>query len=294
MKKKNDLLISFASWEDRFTLGFEHNVENSAFRSALVFYFRGYSIRTNSNRKKVAKICDQKGISCALIDLNGEDPVDTWRTVRQHISKAVSEYEGILVDISTMPRDIIWYVLSLVDSSQVAAARYVYYEPEGYGKWLSQNPRSPRLVFKLSGLASPISKVTLVVTVGFDLPRVTRLIDWCEPNRIIIGCQVGTRFPANEAFMDKYRELGRQYPCTFFDLDAHAEDSGLSSIREALVDVGEDDYVLLSSLGPKITAVSLYKIRRENERYGLVYAPSSEFSSDYSFGIGRSFGGNIR
>ena len=296
MMKKNDLLICFASWEDRFALGFERNVRSSPFRKTLVFYFKEYSERTDVGRRTVSEICTQEEIDYMLVDLDGEDPVDTWSTVRLRVTEAIDRCESVFVDISTMPRDIIWYILNLVDCSQASHVQYVYYSPKGYGdEWLSRDPRSPRLIYKLSGLASPKSQVTLLITVGFDLQRATRLIDWCEPNRIIIGCQGGTRFSINEQWMTEHRtKLEKQYPCTFFELDAYTKDCGMASVREALVDVPETDNVLLSSLGPKLTAVSLYKIRRDNKRYGLVYAPSREFSSHYSFGVGQRFQGSIR
>ncbi len=51
--------------------------------------------------------------------------------------------------------------------------------------------------------------------------------------------------------------------------------------------------VIMSSLGPKLTAITLYKLHRENEARGLVYAPSNEFSLEYSSGIGPCFEGTL-
>ena len=39
----SDLLITFASWEDRFRIGFDYNLEKVGFRKALVFYFGSYA-----------------------------------------------------------------------------------------------------------------------------------------------------------------------------------------------------------------------------------------------------------
>ena len=48
---KNDLLITFASWEDRFRLGFDRDLENGGFQKALVFYFDGFAERTQKKSR---------------------------------------------------------------------------------------------------------------------------------------------------------------------------------------------------------------------------------------------------
>ena len=51
----DDLLITFASWEDRFWLGSSRNLENIGVRKVLVLYFDSYSDRTKKNRYAVEK-----------------------------------------------------------------------------------------------------------------------------------------------------------------------------------------------------------------------------------------------
>ena len=103
--------------------------------------------------------------------------------------EAIGECDGILIDISTMPREIIWYALWMVEQ-KTKSARYVYHSPKKYGTdWLSKDPRAPRFVYKLSGVALPSAKTALIVTVGYDPPRVRRLLNWCEPARSMVGVQ---------------------------------------------------------------------------------------------------------
>ncbi len=288
----DNLLITFASWEDRFSLGFDCNLKKTAVSKALIFYFESYATRTQENRGAVEKMCEDNGTTYTALGLKADNPAANWRKIIDTIEGIIQNDQEVLIDISTMPREVIWYVLWLLEQKSITT-RYVYHRPEDYGSdWLSREPRSPRLVYKLSGIAMPATKTALLVTVGFDLQRVKRLISWCEPARIMIGVQAKSRFGRNDKTMEDYGEtLKKEYDCEIFELDAYAEDRGMTAISEALKRLDSSYNVIMSSLGPKLTAVTLYRLQRQNQEIGLVYAPSNQFNQDYSSGIGECFEG---
>ena len=293
---KTDLVITFASWENRFRLGFQRDLSNERTQKVLVFHFASYAKWTQENRDEVRRVCEEKEIEYISKCLDVSNPAENWRIVLESVDGAIQDQQAVLVDISTMPREIIWYVLWQIEQNSIAW-RYVYHSPENYGtEWLSRNPQSPRLVYKLSGLASPSAKTALLVTVGFDLQRVKRLINWYEPAKLLIGIQSVSQFERNNTTMPDYRDtLKKEYKkecdCETFELDAFAEDRGMMAIQEKLEKLDSTYNVIMSSLGPKLTAITLYKLQRERENRGLVYAPSNEFSREYSSGIGPSFEG---
>lgn len=292
--KNSNSLITFASWEDRFRIGFLRNLEKIGVQKTLVFYFSSYADRTKKNRERIDEACKAQHIEYIPVELDIDRPADNWRIVLNSIEEFIVDCQDILIDISTMPREIIWYVLWLVEQRPIVV-RYVYYSPKDYGDdWLSRDPRSPRLVYKLSGIALPSAKTALLVTVGFDLQRVKRLINWYEPNKLMIGIQVTSLFERNDSTMMEYREtLEKEYNCEIFDLDAFADDRGMTEIQEVLEPLDSSYNIIMSSLGPKLTAITLYQLQRQNERIGLVYAPSNQYNPDYSIGIGRCFEGTI-
>ena len=217
----DELLIAFASWEDRFRLGLERNLENIEAQKVLVFYFDSYSERTKENRDAVEKVCGRKDIEYVSKCLDVNKSAKNWRMVLESVEGAIQGQQGVLVDISTMPREIIWYVFWQIEQSSIAG-QYVYFSPQSYGHdWLSRDPRPPRLVYKLSGLASPSDKTALLVTVGFDLQRIKRLINWYEPAKLMIGIQSESQFERNNTTMKDYRyTFQREYDCEIFELDA--------------------------------------------------------------------------
>lgn len=291
---ENNLLITFASWEDRFRLGTGLNLENFENQKALVFYFNSYSEWTEENRNTVKEICEGKDIEYVSKRLDVNNPAENWSLVLESVDAAIQGQQGVLLDISTMPREIIWYVLWQLEQSSIAG-QYVYYSPESYGDdWLSRDPQPPRLVYKLSGLASPSAKTALLVVVGFDIQRVKRLINWYEPAKLMIGVQSESQFERNNRTMEDYRNtLEKEYDCDMFELDAFAEDRGMGAIQEKLDQHDSSYNVIMSSLGPKLTAITLYSLQRQHQKRGLIYAPSNEFSKSYSSGIGDCFKGDL-
>ncbi len=295
--KNNDLLIIFASWEDRFRIGFDRDLKKARIQKALVFFFSSYATRTQKNRHAVEEICKDNGIEYIPAKLDIDQPAYNWRTVIGCIENVIAECADILIDISTMPREIIWYVLWMVEQSQ-RVARYVYHSPREYGdEWLSRDPRAPRFVYKLSGLAKPSTKTALLVTVGFDPPRADRLVSCYEPSKLLIGIQSSSSFRRNDEVMAGYHEkvgkYEKEHDCDIFELDAYAVDRGMAAIQEVLKPLGSSYNILTSSLGPKLTAITLYKLNRLDQKVGLVYAPANQFNPDYSSGIGDCFEGEI-
>lgn len=291
--QKNDLLIVFASWEDRFQLGFDRDLSMDGIQRALVFYYGSYGVRTQVSRRKVREQCVKNGVEYLQVKLDIEKPADNWRTVIESVEEKATPCQSILIDISTMPREIIWYILWIVEKLS-KSVRFVYHSPEEYGKeWLSRDPRAPRSVFKLSGISFPSSQTVLLVTAGYDYQRVRRLLTWYEPHKSMIGIQSGTQFERNSETMAEYEILKKEYNCVVFEIDAFANDFGISAIREMTESIETSSNIVMSSLGPKLSAISLYKLQREKKNIGLVYAPSNQFNKNYSRGIGRSYEGII-
>jgi hypothetical protein len=78
---------------------------------------------------------------------------------------------------------------------------------------------------------------------------------------------------------------------TIFELDAYSADHGRAAIAEALERKIAEHNVVAASLGPKPSAVALYQLHCSHSDIALVYAPSRQFSLDYSTGIGEPVAG---
>lgn len=285
-------LIAFGSWEDRFSAGIERDLRSTKCESLVVFYYDRDASRTAAGRDIAIRCCERRAVDYSEVRLESARFSSCWKDIFAAIDRRVILGDDVTVDISTMPRDIIWSVFWMLERKRVPV-KYAYHCPASFGDdRLSRDPRPPRMIYKLSGEAMPLDKTVLLLILGYDIRRAMRLIRWYDPDQIIVGVQIDSRFERNQDSMQaQLEQLQRQYGVDSFELDAFAKDRGRAAIRDAIRDASEHENVIMSSLGPKLTSVSLYEIQREFPRFGLAYAPANEFSEDYSLGIGTSHAG---
>ncbi len=293
MSKQENLLITVASWEDRFRLGIARLLGDGVYTKVLMFYFSEYAEWTTENRAIVAEACKAKSIGIDEQELSFDSPAKSWQTVYRVVDPDILGATSYILDITTMPRETIWTVLWRLEATK-APVKYVYHKPETYGQWLSRDPGKPRLVFKLSGEANLGVPTKLVILTGYDTERVQQIIRFFEPDETILGLQGGKQYDSDQRNAEKHRECYRHEPnVNFFDVDAYGRDHGFQSIASVVAKFTETHNVVLTSLGPKLSAVSLYKVHGRWPRTGLVYAPSSDFNRDYSHGIRESVWGDL-
>ena len=180
MKAKKRALVTVASWEERFLLGCGATLAEIECETICVFfYFDEFSERTYENRKLIGR-GEGRAEQVKFVELDWEDPASTWLVVVNTIRNLAGGVDELVMDFSTMPREIMWYVLWAAEVEGVPV-ECRYGSPADYGEdWVSRDPLPPRMAFKLSGVAEPSRATALVITIGYDLARVQRLVRWCE------------------------------------------------------------------------------------------------------------------
>jgi hypothetical protein len=281
------LIITFASWEQRFLEGFKRDLDACHPTRAIMYYLDGFAKMTAPNRAEVAVVCKARGV--ALIDarLRVNDSAENWKALRDGMTAEARPGQSVVVDFSTMPRETIWTLFWLLDMLK-ARTQYVYHRATGYGDWLSRDPQRPRLVYKLSGLAKLSARTALVILAGYDVDRVQQLVRFYEPESTIIAQQEGTESQRLKRLTD---EFDADSTIQWLKVDAFSPDHGEAVILEHINPYLESHNIIMSSLGPKLSAVALYRIQREHREVALAYAPSRDFNEAYSSGIGEAIAG---
>lgn len=291
---KLDALITMASWEDRFRLGAVAHIDERRPLRVIMFHFgEPYASWTADNRAAVRRQCEQADVTLDEVRLAVDEPAVNWTKVAESVQRGIQSQSAVEVDLTTMPRELIWWVFRQCEF-QGGTVEYIYHRPGTYGEWLSRDPQRPRLVYRMSGIASLARKTALVMLAGYDVERCQQLINFFEPSLALIGLQKDSVDPKNPEQMqrhkDRFKDSGN---VSFFETDAYAGDRGRSNIDNAINNMRASHNVVLSSLGPKLSAVALYQMQRDDPSLALAYAPSKEFSRDYSTGIGEAITGKL-
>src|SRR5208282_184343 len=107
-----DLMITVASWEERFLLGFQRSLKTYSPRKVIIFYYADYADRTKDNRAKALKECKGNNIQGIEKEITFKSPDNSWFVFQDCLEKEKLESKKVLLDITTMPRDSIFALLS--------------------------------------------------------------------------------------------------------------------------------------------------------------------------------------
>lgn len=279
-----DLLLSCISWEDRFIGGLEQTIATENVQAIQLFEIEEFLHRTASAKKEALDRYSGR-FKIETLKLSMIDDTKSWKSIENHISGLDICGKKVLLDISTMPRFLIWFLLHFLQKNS-CEIDYRYYSPLRYGdcSWLSGEPEDPRLVFKHSGIHLPDKSTALIIQSGFDTERVSQLLNMYEPQILLLAAQSGSQYSNLEKNIKKHREKLSFPEIESFEVDAFSTDHGLSAILEKVEHLKEDHNIIMSSFGPKPLAITMHRINNLHPEAGLVYVPASDYNIDYSKG----------
>jgi len=288
----SNLFITVASWEERFLIGFKRIIKKSNLTDVQMYYFEEYAERTVNHRQAVKELCKKRSIHITDYQISFKNSAESWKTIYKNMA-SLAPAANVTVDITTMPREIIWTVLSLLDTNCIKAS-YVYHKPASYDKeWLTRDPAKPRLVYKRAGMTKLGVSTCLLILTGYDVDRVQQLINFFEPSTTLLGIQKGKQLNNLKSNIEKSKKYEKEPGVKVFYVDAYCSDHGLAEIEKHIAPYIKTTNLVMSSLGPKLSAIALYKLNRKYPDTALAYAPSREFNPEYSHGIGKTFTGSL-
>jgi hypothetical protein len=279
----NNILIIFPSWEERSTLGFQRDIEQyQNLDKIFLFRFKNseHPNETDKSISEIKHICSNKDIILDDVIIPNAE-VEKWRKLEE-FTKELDVNDNIFIDITTMPRSIIW-TLFFFFKQKYGQVTVIYHKPESYSDtWLSKDPDIPQLLFKHSGIIEFGKPTTLFVLAGYDEDRVIQLINYYEPQNVIVG------------------ECNRRESCKYgiakpeiFDIDEYDTTWGYDIIETKIKNILETSNLIIASLGPKTGAISVYQCFMKYPQIALAYVPCKEFNINYCKGIGEQFIKNI-
>jgi hypothetical protein len=286
-------LIMLGSWEQRCTLGLERILAAKQADRVVMYYLEEYAARTLPNREKAEYICSNHGVDITEHVLSFEEPAESWQILERDLLTESKLSEEVLLDITTMTRETIFQILHFLRLRK-KAFKYIYHRPQQYdSEWLSRDPGVPRLIFKMSGISEPGRPTEMAILTGFDRERTQQLMEYFEPSRTLLAVQTGQQFENEKQNIAKHRERYGVDTArvSIVETDAYSLDHGVAVLSGHLRPITERANLIVSSLGPKLSAIALYQLHLSMPSLALAYAPSKEYNIKYSEGIGDSIEG---
>ena len=281
-----DTLIAVTSWEDRFKMGINNFLKNNSVKCVILLNFIEYKNYTKDNTDMLRREFNKKGINCSLIQLAYNNTKGNWGLIKNKINNLTG---SLVIDISTMPRDIIYFSLYHAEKSEKINDLFCIYNcPEGYSedKWLTNDPYKPYLIYNMSGIYEMERDTIMIILTGFDMKRVEQLLNYIEPERIYLGLQTGDQYENNIRNAEQYIEFFKtSLKIEHFDLDAYKDKDYGFNIIEELVKNNKNKNVIAASLGPKPSSIALFQLNKKYPEIGLIHVPVAKFNMKYSYGL---------
>ena len=295
---KNTLFITTASWEPRFIEGTKRIIASETFSASRCLWFEDYGERTKLVRAEFSKMVsgiDYREVALQLsspVVSEGNRPVpsyvNTWMTIHEMMAETLPKMNSFVLDITTMPREALWITLDMLTEAGFPGNIF-YHRADRHGDWCGCDPDRPHIVPKLGGVPSLDGPTKLLILSGYDEDRSEQLIASFEPDETLILFQEGIHSENKEKNENKHRlRFGNRQTICFDSINCYASDWGFARVHEVVSKYAPDSNLILASLGPKTSAVALYRLQRHFPKSSLIYSPCKDYNVDYSAGIGES------
>jgi 2-polyprenyl-3-methyl-5-hydroxy-6-metoxy-1,4-benzoquinol methylase/GNAT superfamily N-acetyltransferase len=288
----NTILVTYAGFEERFYFGLIRTLEKQAPQTVFLLYKNTSDPAVLRNIELTRIESEQRGFVLTEIPL--PDPYQIHLTLQDHFKDVDPVKYSCLVDITTTPRDLIFIVFSIIEDT-FGVFHYIYNDPGYYDEdWLTRDYMAPEPVLGFSGIPILGGDTTLLILTGFDAERTEQVIAAIEPKLSILGLQSGQKFDNLERNVQAHTKLFKsRKDVVLFTLDSYSEDRGFHELEIAIKDFVGKSNIIVSSLGPKLSAVALYKLQKINPEMAVTYIPSRRVNQKYSSGIGKQYHGII-
>lgn len=291
-----NILMIYPSWEERSVLGFERDIEASNIDELILFENAN---PINSDKiapvvSKIEEICKDRQITCKKVSLDFGRP-SIWGVIKELVSQINSD-GNVRLDICTMSRNLIWALMFFL-KERVGKVDIVYHQPNKYSnEWLSRDAELPRLLYKHSGIVSIEKKTLLVIITGFDVERTKQLVYFYNPSKVVLLIQKPNRLDDSERntaelHSDECIKMGVKTDVEL--IDCYGEDWGYEETEKVIAENLGNYNIVVSSLGPKLSAISVYRTFLNHPEIALTYIPCREYNENYCEGIGDSYKSEI-
>ncbi|WP_449117242.1 hypothetical protein [Pseudomonas viridiflava] len=278
----NKILITSMGWEPRFLSGVEDILLTYIPDKVLVFdpstFFPEIAV---ANKIELTQKFGALNVQYEYFKFRSDNHVEVWNVALKALGD-LNRDDEIVLDLTTMPRYLIWACLHGLELARVKF-KCLYYPPESYGEWLSAETGKPQMVFRHSGIAYPDLPTALILFSGFDVSRAQNFVDFFEPKKVFLVTQQGNQLNNSERCIS---QLGGGAEVSLIKLDAYSDPVRLKDEVRGFVSKDIDSFnIVATSVGPRPSIIALYLLNREESSIGLVHANAHQYNQNYSYGI---------
>lgn len=284
-------MICFSSFEER-CLTVPYVV--SSCKVLQVFILSNTGESSTENNLLNAERISEKYHEAEIVEFDIEDSV----IVAEKILKIIHELKeknikNLLIDISTFTHEVLLIMLRLLhENNNFISVTCLYNGASNYSVgdkpeqvWLSKGCRDVRNIIGYPGLLKPSQKNHVIVLAGFEIERVTGLVELLEPDVLSIGEGIEPTDTNHEDSMKYFRDKFVRWKNTFqnvitdsFDFSCCDIEKTISLLKNIIDKDPERNYILVP-LNTKLSTLAVGLVALENQNIQVCYAIPEMYNS---------------
>ncbi|WP_026804696.1 hypothetical protein [Aliarcobacter lanthieri] len=272
--------ITFTSWEERFLKSFEKDTkENNFERIILLSFENGHHLE---KQQEIINQVQKYKSPLKITYLTFSDDIKIWKQFKNELfNNENNNFGKVLLNISTMPRNVIYYLLHFLDLKNIQYTS-IYYKAFGHSEKLTKNPLKPSLILQHSGIFELEKPTLLIACVGYDEKRVFQLYNHFEPKEVILLMEKEHISTVN---LDTNFDFSLIPNRIIEDISSFLPNNIYNKLENIYNEKSSTYNILLCSLGPKLSTIEFFRFQKTHTECGLIYIGSKDYCKDYSSGI---------
>ncbi len=239
-------------------------------------------------------LCKKFNDHAESVPINSRDPLTTADALYNALKKIPDENYHYLIDITTFTHESLLMLFRLLTELKKNKCKFtfVYTGATNYGidqenlkdKWLSKGIHNIRSVLGYPGELLPSRKDHLIVLVGYEHERASRLIEDYEPNKISLGFGrsksiVDSQLQEAQSHFNKLaKEISAKYGS---DCDFEFSCNDPSDARDEIlkcIETTPDHNHIIAPMNTKISTIGCALATIEDPTIQLCYAQPTHYN----------------
>jgi hypothetical protein len=288
-----DLFICSSSYEERCKT-FAYSIDSKKIKSALIFENEDLFEYVHNNSELVVSLFEDRG---SIVGGSTKDPLltaDRLRNALDKVSKSC-DMKTVVIDITTFTHESLLILIGILQLIPIgkeliivytSAAEYSIGDEVEY-KWLSRGVDEVRTVLGFPGNVLSSRKTHLIILVGYEHERASKLIEIIEPNTIALGygrsgsSTTDKDRDANQHYHKLVENMAASYG-EVMNFEIYCDDPyrTQNAILEQTKTVGSKN-IVLAPMNNKITTIGAALAAIKYRDIQICYAPALQYNYHY-------------
>ncbi|MCW3490230.1 hypothetical protein [Dethiobacter alkaliphilus] len=292
LKDRNGAFLCCASFEKR-SLSIPAKINTLQFKKVLIFASEDRCPYISETASEINNIFLNK---TQIVNTRMRDPLSTADSIAKAVQQLIAKnIKDVIIDISTFTHEMLLILIMILwrNKDHFSKVTCIYTGARDYSlgdsvenKWLSKGCKEVRSVFGFPGQIIPGRPSCLIVLVGFEHERATRMITTMEPELLLLGRGLPSSehltHDSHKAPMEYFHKLVEDMGSSrgdlkTFEFSCRDANETIQLLQRQIEDTPEYNHIVVP-LNTKISTVAVGLVALQDTSLQVCYAEPETYN----------------